>query len=69
MLIIEDSILKVKGKTAIYSTVPLLKIVLALSWTYTSIPFITNCNINAFFTFDLFMVYIPECKQQLRTMK
>jgi len=24
---------------------------------------------NAFFSFDLFMVYIPECKQQLRTMK
>jgi len=24
---------------------------------------------NAFFTFDLFMIYIPECKQQLRTMK
>jgi len=23
---------------------------------------------NAFFSFDLFMVYIPECKQQLRTM-
>jgi hypothetical protein len=22
-----------------------------------------------FFSFDLFMVYIPECKQQLRTMK
>jgi len=22
---------------------------------------------NAFFSFDLFMVYIPECKQQLRT--
>ena len=26
-------------------------------------------NMNAFFSFDLFMVYIPECKQQLRTMK
>jgi len=24
---------------------------------------------NAFFSFDLFMVYIQECKQQLRTMK
>jgi len=24
---------------------------------------------NAFFSFDLFMVYITECKQQLRTMK
>jgi hypothetical protein len=23
------------------------------------------CNTNAFFSFDLFMVYIPECKQQL----
>ena len=22
---------------------------------------------NAFFSFDLFMVYIPECKQQIRT--
>jgi hypothetical protein len=28
-----------------------------------------NCNMNAFFSFDLFMVYIPECKQQLRAMK
>jgi hypothetical protein len=27
------------------------------------------CNMNAFFSFDLLMVYIPECKQQLRTMK
>jgi hypothetical protein len=27
------------------------------------------CNMNAFFSFDLFLVYIPECKQQLRTMK
>ena len=25
---------------------------------------------NAFFSFDLFMAYdVPECKQQLRTMK
>ena len=24
---------------------------------------------NALFPFDLFMVYIPECKQQLKTMK
>jgi hypothetical protein len=24
---------------------------------------------NAFFSFDLYLVYIPECKQQLRTMK
>jgi len=24
---------------------------------------------NAFFSFDLFMVYIPESKQELRTMK
>jgi len=24
---------------------------------------------NAFFSFDLFMVYIPECKQQLRTIE
>jgi len=24
---------------------------------------------NAFFFFDLFMVYIPECKQQSRTIK
>jgi hypothetical protein len=30
---------------------------------------IVNCNMNAFFSFDLFMVYISECKQQLRTMK
>jgi hypothetical protein len=26
-------------------------------------------NMDALFSFDLFMVYIPECKQQLRTMK
>jgi hypothetical protein len=24
-----------------------------------------SCNMNAFFSFDLFMVYIPECKQNL----
>jgi len=24
---------------------------------------------NAFFSFDLFMVYIPECQQKLNTMK
>ena len=24
---------------------------------------------NAFISFDLFMVYIPECKQQIGTMK
>ena len=29
---------------------------------------IIPCNMNAFFSFDLFMVYIPECKQQLRTL-
>ena len=28
-----------------------------------------TCNMNAFFSFDFFMVYIPECKQKLRTMK
>ena len=26
-------------------------------------------DMNAFFYFDLFIVYIPECKQQLKTMK
>jgi hypothetical protein len=26
-------------------------------------------NMIVFFSFDLFMVYIPKCKQQLRTMK
>jgi hypothetical protein len=26
-------------------------------------------NMDAFFSFDLFMAYIPECKKQLRTMK
>ena len=30
---------------------------------------IVNCKMNAFFSFDLFTVYISECKQQLRTMK
>jgi len=24
---------------------------------------------NAFFSINIFMVYIPECKQQLRTMR
>ena len=28
-----------------------------------------KCNMNAFVLFDLFMIYISECKQQLRTMK
>ena len=28
-----------------------------------------NCYMKAFFSFDLFMVYIPEYKQPLRTMK
>ena len=28
-----------------------------------------HCNMNALFSFDLFMAYIPECKQQLKTMK
>ena len=28
-----------------------------------------NCSMNALFSFYLFIVYIPECKQQLRTMK
>ena len=27
------------------------------------------CNMNAVFFFNIFMVHIPECKQQLRTMK
>ena len=31
--------------------------------------YIYYCNMNAFFSFDLFMVYVPECTQQLRTMK
>ena len=30
---------------------------------------ISCCNMNAFLSFDLFMVYIPECKQHVRTMK
>jgi hypothetical protein len=30
---------------------------------------IVNFNMNASFSFDLFMVYIAECKQQLRTME
>ena len=28
-----------------------------------------DCNMNVFVTIDMFLVYIPECKQQLRTMK
>ena len=30
---------------------------------------IYHCNMNAFFSFNLLIVYIPECMQQLRTMK
>jgi hypothetical protein len=30
---------------------------------------IAPCSMNASFSFDLFMVYIQECNQQLRTMK
>ena len=34
------------------------------------LPLFKFCNVNAFFSFDLYMVYIPECmQQQLRTMK
>jgi hypothetical protein len=28
-----------------------------------------HCNMDAMVSFNLFMVYIPECKQQRRTMK
>ena len=28
-----------------------------------------NCNMHAFFSFDRFIVNMPECKQPLRTMK
>ena len=27
------------------------------------------CNMNSIFSFDLVMVFVPECKQQLGTMK
>jgi hypothetical protein len=27
------------------------------------------CNMNVFFSFYHLMVYLPECKEQLRTMK
>jgi hypothetical protein len=30
---------------------------------------IVCCNMNASFSFDLFVVYKPEYKQQLRTME
>ena len=30
---------------------------------------ISCCNMNALLSFDLFMVYIPESKQQLRSVK
>jgi hypothetical protein len=32
-------------------------------------PLYHTYNMNAFFSFDLFMAYIPEFEQQLRTMK
>jgi len=41
---------------------------LALSNNRSLSPFKYTSNMNAFLSFDLFMVYIPECKQQLRTM-
>jgi hypothetical protein len=28
-----------------------------------------HCNMNALYSFALLRVYVPECKQQLRTMK
>jgi len=28
-----------------------------------------TCNMISFFSFDLFMIYIPECRRQIRTMK
>ena len=31
--------------------------------------YIFYCFMNVFFPFDIFIVYIPECKKQLRTMK
>jgi len=30
---------------------------------------IDNCNMNALFSFDLFIMYISACEQQLMTMK
>jgi hypothetical protein len=26
------------------------------------------CDVNAFFSDDCFIIYVPECKQQLKTM-
>ena len=34
------------------------------SHIYNSLKY--TCNMNALFSFDLFMVYKSECKQQLR---
>jgi hypothetical protein len=31
--------------------------------------YIDNCNMDAFFTFDLFIACISEYKQELRTMQ
>jgi hypothetical protein len=41
----------------------------ATIFVYPTVKYINPCNMNPFFSFDLFMVYIPESKQQLRTMK
>ena len=35
--------------------------------SYKSDP-ISICDVNAFFSDDCFMIYVPECKQQLETM-
>jgi hypothetical protein len=35
-------------------------------WVKTEIPGINiTCNMNAFVSFDLFVVYIPECKYEI----
>jgi hypothetical protein len=39
---------------------------LAFNWHYHHLY---NCNTNAFYSFDLLMVYIPEYRYQQRTMK
>ena len=62
-----------RAKSAEYgiSILPLDNFDLKQSIKYPQIMIKTNCtcHMNAILSFDLFMVYIPKCKQQLRTMK
>jgi uncharacterized protein YeaC (DUF1315 family) len=57
------------GKWAVMCVCVLELQILTITVTSTFCRYVyIYCNINTFFSFDLWMVYIPECKQQQRTM-